>query len=1017
MIRSVRRAVAARTVVVALVGGVLLAACGGGGSSSSVYAGIEVSASSLDTAENGASVPLAVRLTTAPTGAVSVLLAVDDPTEGELLKAGATTSSPSVTLTFSTTNWSTAQTVQVVPQDDTDRDGPITYTITAGALSMSDATYAAVPPRTIAVTNADDEVPGFTITQTSLSTTEAGASVSFYVRLNVAPESTVTIPITSTDVTEAQVGTTTSMRVETLDLTFTTSNWSLGQQVWVHPVDDRVDDGNQTFDVVVGPPRGPAVYASLLAKTVSVTNADDDTAGITITGGATTLVTSENGTTATFSVNLNAEPAVDTVVEVRSTNTAEGLLSGAGQNGVPIVNLTFTSANWASPQEITVTGQDEPVTQVPGDDVTYSVVVGPATGDPAYAALATKSVSVRNTDNDTPVVIVPNTVLQTRESGVRTAAFTVAINRAPAADVVVPITTNAPTEGLIEDPAAPATPVTTLNVTFTPADWRTPRTVTVVGQPDAIADGNRQYTLTVGTPTGDPAYASVAPQTIQAVNADTDVAGYTVSKTELSVREGDAPDTFTVVLNVKPAANVVIPVTSAKPDEGLLAGGDSVGTFVQTVHLTFTPDDWQTPQTVQLQGQVDHLDDQNQVYYVTVGPTASGSSPYNALASRNLTAWTLDVDHADLTVLPAPGFTTTDAGGTTTFTVQLTTIPSGTVTVSVTLSDPTEVLVSAGGTPAESVTLDFTAADWDQPKTVTVTGQPDGVLDDDQLFTLWVTTLDGTDTNYNSVGLFYLYGTNVDTDVGVSEGTAAAPYALTNGVAWSGQVGPSSSSYYVVELAPGVPFGFNLRVISDTLSVTVDDDGVFTSGNLCSWGPLPRDNVATCAGTVPAAGRVYVRVTTTSAAGAGYLMYAGTAKTFTSTEVPMAIPDGSATGAASGVVVAGGPLVLSKVVVRLTIAHPNDGDLTIGLKRPDGYTLQLANWIGGTGDGFVDTVFDDAAATSIAFGTAPFTGSFAPIVALDYLAGNSSEGTWQLVVTDQTSGNAGSIVSWSMTIY
>jgi subtilisin-like proprotein convertase family protein len=339
------------------------------------------------------------------------------------------------------------------------------------------------------------------------------------------------------------------------------------------------------------------------------------------------------------------------------------------------------------------------------------------------------------------------------------------------------------------------------------------------------------------------------------------------------------------------------------------------------------------------------------------------------------------------------------------------------VTVSVALSDPTEVLVSAGGTPAESVTLDFTAADWDQPKTVTVTGQPDGVLDDDQPFRLWVTTLDGTDTNYNSVGLFYLYGTNVDTDVGVSEGTAAAPYALTNGVAWSGQVGPSSSSYYVVELAPGVPFGFNLRVISDTLSVTVDDDGVFTSGNLCSWGPLPRDNVATCAGTVPAAGRVYVRVTTTSAAGAGYLMYAGTAKTFTSTEVPMAIPDGSATGAASGVVVAGGPLVLSKVVVRLTIAHPNDGDLTIGLKRPDGYTLQLANWIGGTGDGFVDTVFDDAAATSIAFGTAPFTGSFAPIVALDYLAGNSSEGTWQLVVTDQTSGNAGSIVSWSMTIY
>ena len=64
-----------------------------------------------------------------------------------------------------------------------------------------------------------------------------------------------------------------------------------------------------------------------------------------------------------------------------------------------------------------------------------------------------------------------------------------------------------------------------------------------------------------------------------------------------------------------------------------------------------------------------------------------------------------------------PAFTT-EAGHTTTFTVVLDSQPTADVTVAIATSDATEATVSTGS-------LTFTAANWNTPQTVTVTGEDD----------------------------------------------------------------------------------------------------------------------------------------------------------------------------------------------------------------------------------------------------------------------------------------------------
>lgn len=136
--------------------------------------------------------------------------------------------------------------------------------------------------------------------------------------------------------------------------------------------------------------------------------------------------------------------------------------------------------------------------------------------------------------------------------------------------------------------------------------------------------------------------------------------------------------------------------------------------------------------------------------------------------------------------------------------------------------------------------------------------------------------------------------------------------------------------------------------------------------------------------------------------------------TYVSTDVPKTISDNVTME--SNIVVPDSKVVQDVNVTITSLTHTYDGDMDISLVAPDNTVILLSNNRGGSGDNFTNTVFDDEAATAIASGAAPFTGSFIPDAPLSGFDGKNSAGTWKLRILDSGAGDTGTLTGWSLTI-
>ena len=109
---------------------------------------------------------------------------------------------------------------------------------------------------------------------------------------------------------------------------------------------------------------------------------------------------------------------------------------------------------------------------------------------------------------------------------------------------------------------------------------------------------------------------------------------------------------------------------------------------------------------------------------------------------------------------------------------------------------------------------------------------------------------------------------------------------------------------------------------------------------------------------------------------------------------------------------------VADVNVRVRINHSFDGDLVLALVAPDNTVVTLVNRRGSSGDNFGSgtldcagtfTVFDDAAATAITAGIAPFAGSFKPEGLLSTFNNHEASGTWKLRITDAAGQDVGTL--------
>jgi subtilisin-like proprotein convertase family protein len=138
---------------------------------------------------------------------------------------------------------------------------------------------------------------------------------------------------------------------------------------------------------------------------------------------------------------------------------------------------------------------------------------------------------------------------------------------------------------------------------------------------------------------------------------------------------------------------------------------------------------------------------------------------------------------------------------------------------------------------------------------------------------------------------------------------------------------------------------------------------------------------------------------------------------YISTDVPIIISNNMKSSNVSVLNVPVGKTVVD-VNCTVDITHSYVADLVVSLVSPQGTEIILFGGVGGDGNDFANTTFDDEATVAIdsSAALAPFTGVFKPVERLWLLDGENSFGEWKLKIFDNGPGDGGALENWNLTI-
>ena len=363
----------------------------------------------------------------------------------------------------------------------------------------------------------------------------------------------------------------------------------------------------------------------------------------------------EGGTTAaftaTFTIRLATQPTAGTTVTIGP--------DPSGQCNFLPLTRSFTTANWATAQSITVTAVNDVI-----PEGVHSCSPGSITASGSnYATVSATPPVLTVVDNDLGIIVATTT--GTATEGGANGAFTIKLATLPTANVTVTIGA---------DPATPdqcSFPTSTF--TFTTGNWSTPQTVAVAAVNDALVEGTHTCTTGVISASGG-GYTGITGTAPTFTITDNDVGALTVATTTATATEGGATGAFTVVLTAQPASNVTVTI-----------GADGSGQcgFAPTP-LTFTNANWNMAQTVTTTAVDDALVEGT--HSCTTGTIASSGSGYTATGTAPTFTIT-DNDIASIAVSKSAGVASVAMPGDfITYAIQVTN--SGNVAVtSLTLTD------------------------------------------------------------------------------------------------------------------------------------------------------------------------------------------------------------------------------------------------------------------------------------------------------------------------------------------
>ncbi len=237
-----------------------------------------------------------------------------------------------------------------------------------------------------------------------------------------------------------------------------------------------------------------------------------------------------------------------------------------------------------------------------------------------------------------------------------------------------------------------------------------------------------------------------------------------------------------------------------------------------------------------------HGEGQRYLGFATVNTDSSGNASFSQTLSSSVTAgefitatamnsatgdtseFSSSVGIHGIVVSPTSGLTTTEDGGTASFSVVLSLAPTADVTVNISSSDTTEGTVSAAS-------LTFTIANWNVAQTVIVTGVSDFLTDGNVAYSIITSAASSADANYNNRNPANVSVTNQD---GVNDAPAnSVPGSLSTNLNTS--IVLSSSNGNPISVSDGDAGTSNIRVTlsetNGTLTLATTSGLAFSSGD------------------------------------------------------------------------------------------------------------------------------------------------------------------------------------------
>ena len=257
--------------------------------------------------------------------------------------------------------------------------------------------------------------------------------------------------------------------------------------------------------------------------------------------GGSTEVAEAGATTDSFTVALKTQPT-DSVTVTVDPETADVQVNDAGPNNP--ITLTFTTADWDSPQGVTVQANDD---AKPEGLETVKVLLSSTSNDPDF--VASETVKVLVLDNDAAGVAIDEGDGVSVIEGGTTDSYTLVLGFAPTSDVTITIDDNGEPNQVTVN-GSETTETTTL--TFSTSDWDTPQTVTVEAIDDDEPEAhphNTALTHSVSQPGGDNAYDGLSVSNVSVSVGENDCGVVPVDDTDYTGGPEGQPDCITNLLD------------------------------------------------------------------------------------------------------------------------------------------------------------------------------------------------------------------------------------------------------------------------------------------------------------------------------------------------------------------------------------------------------------------------------------------------------------------------------------